>query len=133
MWWIIIIGIILFIFIKFASDNNKQANAVAKQGGMRNKYRTLVNYALAGHENSHIVSEDGTGISIGCASSGGNTYFDIVQTFGTVTIRWRSTSIMMGNHKLEWNFNEFMDQQKMIDKIENDIEVYMSNVIQKYF
>ena len=119
MWWIIIIGIVLFIIIKFVSDRNKQADAVAKQGGMRKKYRTLVNYALAGHANSHIISEDGTGITIGCASPG-------------VTIRWRSTSILMGNHKLEWSFDEFMDQDRMIEKIEHDIEVYMSNVIQKF-
>lgn len=132
MWWIIIIGIVLFIIIKFVSDRNEQADAVAKQGGMRKKYRTLVNYALAGHANSHIISEDGTVITIGCASPGGSTYIDIVQTFGTVTIRWRSTSILMGNHKLEWSFDEFMDQEKMIEKIENDIEVYMSNVIQKF-
>ena len=61
-----------------------------------------------------------------------STYFDIVQTFGTVSIKWRSTSIVMGNHKLEWQFDEFMDQEKMIDKINHDIEVYMTNVLQKY-
>lgn len=132
MWWIIIIGVILFVIIKFASDNNKQANAVAKQGGMRNKYRTLVDFALAGHQHSHIVREDGTSITVGCGSPGGSTYFDIVQTFGTVSIKWRSTSIVMGNHKLEWQFDEFMDQEKMIDKINHDIEVYMTNVLQKY-
>ena len=38
----------------------------------------------------------------------------------------------MGNHKLEWQFDEFMDQEKMIDKINHDIEVYMTNVLQKY-
>ncbi len=132
MWWVIIIGVILFIIIKFASDNNKQANAVAKQGGMRNKYRTLVDFALSGHQHSHIVREDGTSITVGCGSAGGSTYFDIVQTFGTVSIKWRSTSIVMGNHKLEWQFDEFMDQEKMIDKINHDIEVYMTNVLQKY-
>lgn len=132
MWWIIIIGIILFIIIKFAGDTNKQANAVAKQGGMRNKYRTLVNYALSGHKHSRIISEDGTGITIGCGSPGGSTYIDIVQTFGTVTVRWQSKSILLGNHKLEWEFDEFMDQEKMIEKIENDIDVYMTNVIQKF-
>lgn len=132
MWWIVIIGIIIFSIIKFASDNNKQANAVAKQGGMRKKYHTLVEYALAGHEHSHIVREDGTSITIGCGSPGGSTYIDIVQTFGTVTIRWRSTSVLVGNHKLEWQFDEFMDQDKMVNKIEHDIEVYMTNVFQKF-
>lgn len=132
MWWIIIIGVILFIIIKFVNDINKQANAVAKQGGMRNKYRTLVEYALAGDQRSHIVREDGTSITIGCSSPGGSTYIDIVQTFGSVRIRWNSTSALLGNHKLEWQFDEFMDQEKMVDKIEHDIQVYMTNVFQKF-
>lgn len=132
MWWIVIIGIVLFTIIKFASDNNKQANAVAKQGGMRNKYRTLVEYALAGHQHSHIIREDGTSVTVGCSSPGGSTYFDIVQTFGTVTIRWHSTSVLVGNHKLEWQFDEFIDQNIMVNKIEHDIEVYMTNVLQKF-
>lgn len=132
MWWIIIISIILFTVIKFAIDNNKQADAVAKQGGMRKKYRTLVDDFLCGHKQSHIVQENSTSITIGCGSAGGSTYFEIIQTFGTVTIIWRSSSVLMGNHKLEWEFNEFMDQEKMIEKIHHDIETYMINVIQKF-
>lgn len=132
MWWIIIIGIILYVIIKFASDSNKQADAVAKQGGMRKKYKQLVDFALAGHDQSHVVREDGTSITVGCRSAGGSTYFDIVQGFGNVIIRWRSTSIVMGNHKLEWTFNEYYDQNKIIDKINHDVEAYMSNVINKF-
>lgn len=132
MWWIIIIGIVLIIIIKFTSDNNKQASAVAKQGGMRNKYKRLVDFALEGQEHSHIVREDGTSIVVGCSSNGGSTYIEIVQCFGDVVIRWCSNSIVMGTHKLEWKFNEFYDQDKIVEKINHDIEVYMANVIQKY-
>lgn len=132
MLWVIIIGIIVYIIIKFVSDNNKQANAVAKQGGMRNKYHTLVEYFLSGHERSHIVREDGTSITVGCGSAGGSSYFDIIQTFGTVTIKWRSTSLALGNHNLEWEFDEFLSQDKMVNKIQHDIEVYMTNVLQKF-
>lgn len=39
---------------------------------------------------------------------------------------------MLGKHKIEWEFNEFMDQNDMIKKIDNDTEVYMMNVIQKF-
>ena len=38
----------------------------------------------------------------------------------------------MGNHKLKWNFNEFYDQDKMIEKINHDIEAYFSNCIQNF-
>ena len=132
MWWIIIIGIVVFIAVKFFSDNNKQANEVAKQGGMRKKYSTLVSYFLAGHQNSRIIQEESTFMRIGSVSPGGSTFFDIAQTFGNVTIQWIAKSAFMGNHKLEWTFNEFMDQEEMIQRIEHDVEVYMSNVLNKY-
>ena len=132
MLWFIIIAIIAYIIIKFAIDNNKQANAVAKQGGMRKKYCTLIEYAKGGVPNSKIVHEDGTSIRVGCSSAGGSTHFDIVQTFGNVTIQWISTSVLIGNNKLEWEFNEFMDQEEMIAIMEHDISVYMSNVMSKF-
>lgn len=133
MWWLLIIAIILFIVIKFTRDLNKQANAVAKQGGMRNKYRTLVEYAISGHPESKIVHEDGTSIRIGCSTPGGSTYFSIIQTFGSVTIRWSQNSALTGKHNLEWQFDEFDDQELMINKIEADLSAYMSNVMSKFF
>lgn len=45
---------------------------------------------------------------------------------------WRVESPIFGKHKLNWKFDEFMDQQKMIEKIENDLEIYQSNIMQKY-
>ena len=132
MWWIVLIGVGICIFYNFISDNNKQANIVAKQGGMRIKYRILVDYFLSGRNDCHIIYEVGTSIKVGASSQGGNTYFNIVQTFGRVTIVWTSMNELLGKHELEWQFNEFMNQKEMINKINNDIEIYMSNVLQKY-
>ena len=56
MWWIIIVVIVIMV-IKFANDSNKQANAVAKQGGMRVKYRKLINHLLNGDANCKIIQE----------------------------------------------------------------------------
>lgn len=132
MWWLIIVVIFGWSIIKFLKANNEQASSVAKQGGMRKKYRTLVNHFLSGRSDCRVVRETGTSIVVGSSSAGGSTYFDIVQTFGTVTVVWRSSSVMLGKHKIEWEFNEFMDQNDMIKKIDNDTEVYMMNVIQKF-
>lgn len=55
MWWIIIIAIVVIIAIKFANDCNEQADAVAKQGGMRIKYRTLINYILSSDPKCKII------------------------------------------------------------------------------
>ena len=132
MWWIIILGLIVFVMIKFASDNHEQSSAVAKQGGMRKKYKRLVDFVLAGNEKAQIMREDGTSLTVGCVSPGVSTYFDIIQGFGDVEIIWHTKSVIMGNHKLKWNFNEFYDQDKMIEKINHDIEAYFSNCIQNF-
>lgn len=132
MWWIIIIALVVFMVIKFASDSNKQANAVAKQGGMRKKYKTLVDYMLSGHAQSRIIQETATSISVGVTGPSGSTVFFICQTFGSVTIQYKVKNVMFGNHQLEWSFDEFMSQEKMIEKISHDIEAYYKNVIQNF-
>lgn len=132
MWWIIILGIIVFSIFKFMNDNNEQANAVAKQGGMRKKYSLLVDYLLSASDRCRIMKEGGTYITLGAISPGGKTIFDLTQTFGSITITWTSQSVLMGNHKLTWEFGEFEDQSQMIARIQRDINSYMNNVINKY-
>lgn len=132
MWWIIIVAIIVIILIKFISDSNRQAKVVIKQGGMRVKYKTLVMYFLQSSPNAQIVQENSTFINVGIVSSGYKMAFFITQTYGTVTIEWKMESQILGKHRLEWQFDEFMDQEKMIEKIENDLEIYQNNMIQKY-
>lgn len=65
MWWIIIIGIVVIMLIRFASDYNKQANTVIKQGGMRGKYKTLINHILRQDSSARIIQETNTFISVG--------------------------------------------------------------------
>ena len=131
MWWIILV-IIAIVLIKFAHDYSKQAQTVSKQGGMRVKYKTLVNYFLAGDPDSKIIQETPTFISVGVSSISGSTTFFITHSFGWVNIQYRLNSRVFGNHKLEWEFDEFGDQNKMIEKIEHDISIYNKNMLQKY-
>ena len=132
--WIIffIIFVIGFIIVKFASDSNKQATEVTKQGGMKTKYRTLINYLVNSDPKARILNEGVAFISIGSSSIGGTTIFDILQTFGSVTIQWKVNSPVWGKHNLEWSFNEFADQNDMIEKIENDLSQYQANVMRKF-
>ena len=132
MWWIIIIAIVVIIAIKFANDCNEQADAVAKQGGMRIKYRTLINYILSSDPKCKIIQETATFISVGVSGISGSTVFFIQQTFGSVTIQYKVKSHVFGNHQLEWKFDEFADQEKMIEKITHDLDFYNNNMIQKF-
>ncbi len=133
MWFIkFIIIVIAIVAYKFISASIKQSNAVAKQGGMRKKYAVLVDFILSGDEHCKVVQENSTFIRVGAANPAASTYFDIHQTFGSVTIQWISKSIPLGDHKLEWQFNEFEDQYKIAQKIEHDIEVYLKNLISNF-
>lgn len=132
MWLVIIAVIVTIIVFKFVNDSNKQANAVAKQGGMRIKYRTLINYILSSDPKCRIIQETSTFISVGVSGISGSTVFLIQQTYGTVTIQYKVKSHVFGNHQLEWRFDEFEDQEKMIDKITHDINIYNSNIMQNF-
>lgn len=131
MWWIVV-GIIVFIIIKFVNDSNKQANAVAKQGGMRTKYSTLVKFLLNQDPHARIIQETSTFISVGASGMSGSTVFFIQQTYGSVTIQYKVESKLFGKHQLEWRFDEFLDQQKMIERITNDVSAYNNNMMQKF-
>lgn len=132
MWWIIVLAVAAWILIKFFSDWDKQGEHVKQEGGMRTKYRTLVDYALSGSDKSHIVQETNTFIRVGASSAGGSTFFDISQTFGKVTIQWLSKSMLLGNDKLEWEFGEYDDQEKMVEKINHDIEIHVKSKLSSF-
>lgn len=132
MWWIILIAAAVIIIVKVASEAKENADKVTAQGGMRIKYRTLVNYALNSDPKARVVRESASCIDIGASSGGGQVLFCITHASNVVMIEWRAESPVFGKHKLDWQFDEFMDQQKMIEKIENDLGIYQSNVMQKY-
>lgn len=132
MWWIIILALVAFVIFKFAVDVNKQAGAVIKQGGMRKKYSILIDYLLNANQGTRIFTETSTFITLGITGLGGSTIFNIQQTFGTVSIEWKAENHAFGKHSLKWNFNEFLDQKKMIEKIENDLGIYQSNLMQRF-
>lgn len=127
--WYVIIAILIIVLVKFFYDQNKQKVIIAKQGGMRNKYRALVDNLLNEDVNARILSERGDCISIGLNNLLGSTIYTLTQTFRTVTIQWKTQSLIYGNHNLEWEFDEYDSQMKMITKINNDVAKYQNNLI----
>ncbi len=132
MWWIILIVAAVIIIVKVTSEVKENADKVTAQGGMRVKYRTLVNYALNSDYKARIIRESVNCIDIGATSGGGQVLICITHASNVVIIEWRVENPIFGKHKLNWKFDEFMDQQKMIEKIENDLGIYQSNIMQKY-
>lgn len=125
-----IIIIVLFIIGKFLYDKSQVDIKVGKEGGMRQKYKTLISHLLSADSNAKIIKESKDTIVIGNASAGGITNFGLIQTFNELTVQWRMESPIFGSHKLDWVFPEYGDQDKMIEKILNDLGKYQKNVIQ---
>ncbi len=132
MIWVIIIAVLAWIIFSFTKDLNKEAEKVKQQGGMREKYDELIEELLSQDPNCKIMHEDSTSIRVGCYNVSGNTYFDIVQTFGNVTIQFHIKNQVFGNHKLEWKFPENMNQQQMVQRINRDVTELNLRVLNKY-
>lgn len=129
MWIALIIIVIGYVISKFALANNKQASKVTMEGGMRNKYRDLIEYLMSGDSRSRIFNESSTSITVGLANMGGTTLFILTQTFGNVTVQWKIDSPVFGKHKMEWDFPEYADQVKMVERITNDLGKYQQNMM----
>lgn len=124
MWIIIILIVLAFIIGKFLYDKNQQAVKITKEGGMRNKYRVLIEFLMSADPRSKIFEEKSDSLTLGLSNIGGTSLFILMQTFGYVTVKWKSDSPIFGKHKMEWDFPENGDQEKMAERIANDIEKY---------
>ena len=125
--WIVIVIIVVVIIGKFLLDSSKQAEHVRQEGGMMNKYSILVEQLL-NHPNARIYQQTNTFISIGISSPAGSTVYYLQQTFGNITIQMKiKNNPIVGNINMEWTFPEHMDQERMIAKIEEDIQRKMFN------
>ena len=132
MWRTIIIAIIAWNLFRFFSDFSKQKEKMEKIGGVKKKYSTLINTILSGDSKCRIIQETSTFIRIGVSGISGSTLFDITQTFGTVTIQYKVDSTVFGKNKLEWVFDENMNQVTMLEKINADIEELTLKIISKF-
>lgn len=122
MWGFIITIVILFI-IKFAYDTVKQSSKIRKEGGVRKKYAILVNHFLSSHERCRIFQDTNTMVSVGVSGSAGSQIYYIYPSYGNVTVRMEvKNNPIWGNMKMEWTFPDSMNQEKMMEKINTDIE-----------
>jgi hypothetical protein len=127
--WTIIIIVLAVIVVKFLYDKNQQSTKVTKEGGMLHKYKILIDFLMGGDSRTKIMQVKSDFVSLGVSSIGGSTVFSLTQTFGKVTVEWKIENPVFGKHNLQWEFDEYLDQEKMIDKIVNDLSKYQNNVM----
>lgn len=98
---------------------------------MKKKYAILVNWILSEMPNA-LVSDSNNILLISIGGMSGTTKFRIMQFLGTVYIKYAVNSIVFGEHKLKWSFPVDYDQERMIQKIQNDVESLNSRIARMF-
>ena len=120
---VIIILVIAFIAFKIGSVSGQVVGDVKSYGGMRVKYKKLLNNILEGHKDSRVFVETKTYIRAGVSNYGGTTLFHIQQDLGNkVIIHYEvKNNPVMNPFTLEWTFPDNMDQDEMMTIMSIDI------------
>ena len=127
MWFAIISFIVviigLFFFSKFRMERK-----IRTGGGMAVKYEKLLNLIKEDEPRCKIYKETPSYINIGYSNYSGSTLIEILATFSTVTITYRTRGKFFGDHKLQWDFQADGDQEYMIHKMNKDISAYFDKI-----
>lgn len=125
---IFVIIIVIIVIFNFAKDSYNENDKLVKQGGMRVKYRTLIDNFIDPDSGLDVVKETNNYVCVGTQNAAGSIAFHFQHSFNKITVTFEMKNLFIGNHKLDWTFPETMDQQQMIDRIESGTRQYMDNV-----
>lgn len=135
MGWIIlliIVAVISFVLMSFFNAKKEQAIKIQQEGGMRKKYSQLVNSFLDANQNARVLQESYEAISLINSERGGSTVFELIQSFGKVTVQLKFKGLL-GEYNLEWIFKEYDDQEEMLKIIAVDIQRKESEILNRRF
>jgi len=119
--WFSIFAVAGLVIIYFLNGVYKIKKDVAQMGGMKTKYAILIKRILDGDSRAKVYKETATSVVLGLQVMGGYSRFKIQQGFDVVVVKWVSDSNIFGKYKLEWKFDEKMNQEKMNEIINIDI------------
>ena len=116
----LLILIVLVGSYYFADLSGLKKN-VAKSGGMHIKYAELCKLLLANDSRAKIYKETPVSLILGLEVVGGYTKFELLQGFNQIIVKMTISSNVFGDRKMEWKFDDTMNQLKMYDLICVDI------------
>lgn len=115
MWWLIIIGIVIFIVYNINKDYKENVQShIVNLGGMQKKYQTLVGY-LTAHPSTGITKITNDSMVI----SGPTNTFHLDYVGQNLEISLKAFLPLLGNFSHKWKFQDGYPQEKMIEEIEN--------------
>ena len=127
--WILILVIVAFFIARFVYDSVKQSSEIRSDGGIRTKYKTLIEHLLNGHERCRILQDTNTFVSVGIIGPAGSQIYHIYPSFGKVTIQMEiKNNPLFGKMKMDWTFPENMNQEEMVYNINKGIENKVSSM-----
>ncbi len=129
MWIAIIFDVVVIIACRFAYDVTQQSAQITAEGGMLNKYRDLIESIKDRDTRSKILQETSDSVTIGVPNENGAIFFMLIQTFGNITVIWKTHSSTLGKCKIKWEFPEDGNQKQMVDRITYDLEKYQQNLM----
>ena len=129
---VIILVIVVFLVAQFFISRNQKQNMIARQGGMRTKYRDLIINLLSLNSTSRIVEEGKDYITIRATGATGYVDFELLQNANYLSVKWISVNTVFGKHSMKWEFPEYSNQDKMVERIEYDTSQYTRNVFNSY-
>ena len=122
MIWVIVIIVVAYFAISIIGTHNRNVkNYVTSQGGMMNKYSTLVNYLQESGLTLTKLSND----TIILSSNIIQCRLDFVSPDLDVTINGSVPTL--GPVKKRWTFPAGYPQEKMIEEVENYFDWIMRN------
>ena len=119
MIYIIIIAVIVF-FIYLASKDNADIQNVNKSGGLKNKYKILIEHIMS--RNSFYKLNEINSNNIVLTNTG--MRFKLIELDKKLQITWHWDSFVSGkSHTVQWLFDEFENQDEMYKKLDNDMKI----------
>lgn len=128
MIYIVVAVVIVFVIGKFFIDRDKMIEKqVDNQGGMRVKYKTLIDL-LTQEPSAKIVETKRDMVHIRSQGNPCSTDFFIIEHFDASRIEYVGNMGLLGVHKLDWKFPQNFSQEKMYEKIGTDINEKMQKI-----
>lgn len=124
--FIIILGVVIWYFVSFQKEKNKQKEKLNLYGGFHNVYEELINFFLE-FKNSKVIERKESSITVVSNNSFSVTHFYLTHSFNEVHLTWDFRSVKYGDHKLKWTFPEYQLQSSMIKIIGNDVTNYLDS------
>ena len=121
--WIIVAIVVIFIVYN-GYKGNKDTKNVERFGGIDIKYATLVRLFMS-NEKLQLYKHNANNLEIGYAFVGGGyVRFKLIEMSGKLQVAYQSKDMVDGLQNLVWNFDENQDQNKMFEKVSDDLAIH---------